>query len=302
MREQIRELARRQDAVIMAHYYQTEDVRALADVVGDSFELARRAGDTEWETIVLCGVKFMAEVAKILNPHKRVLLPSPEAGCPLADMASPGDVIALKEKHPGAAVMCYVNSSAALKAVSDVCCTSSTAVRIAAALPNREIIFVPDQNLGAYVQSKLPGKHIIPFEGCCPIHHHVGVEDVAAARDTLPGAPVLVHPECRPVVQREADFIGSTAAIIDYVDRHEYDAYIIGTEIEIERLLRRRHPNKAFVTLSPDMLCKQMKKTRVEDVFNVLERGGNEVSLTDDEMLAAQNCLTRMIELGTYDR
>ena len=298
MLEQIRELARRQDAVIMAHYYQAEEVRALANFVGDSFELARQAEETEWDTVVLCGVRFMAEGAKILNPQKRVLLPAPDAGCPLADTASPEDVLALREKHPGASVMCYINSSSALKAVSDVCCTSSTAVRIANALPGRDIIFVPDKNLGAYVQSKLPDKNIILFDGCCPVHHLAGPDDVAAARDALPGAPVLVHPECVPEVQGEADFIGSTAAIIDYVNRHEFDAYIIGTEIEIERLLRRRYPNKAFITLSPDMVCKPMKKTRAEDVFDALERGEHEITVDEEERRAAEKCLRRMIELG----
>ena len=295
--ERIRTLKEEKDAVILAHFYQTMDIQNIADHVGDSFELARRAQAASRSIIVLCGVAFMAESAKILNPDKTVLLPALEAGCPMADMVSPEDIRDLRRQYTDAAVMCYVNSSAAVKAESDVCCTSSSAIRIAHALPQQQIIFVPDQNLGQYVASRVPEKEFILFRGFCPTHYQVRQEDVTIARRDHPGALILVHPECRPEVVAAADFVGSTAEILNYVHESPARDFIIGTELGVVERLRQIDPDKQAFLLSDRLLCPNMKKTRLTDVLNSLEQGVHEINLTEQQIAGARASLERMIAI-----
>lgn len=291
----IRSLKREKNAIILAHYYQTMDIQEIADIVGDSFELAKRAQLATQPIIVLCGVRFMAESAKILNPDKTVLLPAPDAGCPMADMVTPEDVKALRRQYPDAAVVCYVNSSAAVKAESDICCTSSSAVRVVKSLPARRVIFVPDQNLGAYIASQVPEKEIILFTGYCPTHHRLSVAEVSAAKSAHPQAKLLMHPECQPEVLKYADFIGSTAGILRYVEESPQREFLIGTERGVVERLRSLHPEKKTYLLSHRMLCPNMKKTKIEDVLNSLQNGVYEINLPPGELIGARASLDRMM-------
>lgn len=294
---QIRELKKQRNAIILAHNYQLEEVQDVADYVGDSLylsEVAKRAGA---EVIVFCGVRFMAETAKILSPEKNVLLPEQEARCPLADMITADDVKKLKEEHPKAAVVCYVNSSAEVKAESDVCCTSGSAVKIVAALPEKEIIFVPDGNLGKYVASQVPEKEIILWKGHCITHAKVKVEDVQIVREKYPEARVVVHPECAPGVVAGADFVGSTSAIIDYVTHCDSRAFIIGTEMGILHQLKLVRPDGQFALLHQGLLCVNMKKTRIQSVYEALLHNQHQIQLVEELAQAAKRSLVRMMEL-----
>jgi quinolinate synthase len=271
------------------------DIQEIADHVCDSFEMAQRAHGARQELLIICGVHFMAESAKILNPGKTVLLPSTDAGCPMADMITPEDVIALREKNPDAAVVCYVNSSAAVKAVSDICCTSSSAERIVRALPEKRIIFIPDRNLGAYIASRVPEKEFIYHEGWCPIHDCIGENDVLSAKNSYPGAKLLVHPECRGEVLKHADFIGSTAEIIKEALTSGADEFIIGTETGVVHHLAKLKPEKRFYPLTSDFICEDMKKITLSDVLNSLETGNYEMNPDTEDIKAAKNCLERMV-------
>ncbi|MDR0671505.1 MAG: quinolinate synthase NadA [Oscillospiraceae bacterium] len=294
----IRALAGEKRALILAHFYQTMDIQEVADVVGDSFELARQARQATHPLIVLCGVRFMAESAKLLNPDKTVLLPAPDAGCPMADMVTPDDVTALRAKHPDAAFLCYVNSSAAVKAACDVCCTSSSAVRVARALPHREIVFLPDQNLGHFVAAQVPEKRFHLYDGYCIVHHLVRAEDVRAARRAHPECLVLVHPECPPAVVALADFAGSTAEILRYVERREADGFLIGTEVGVVERLRATAPDKRVFLLKPSLLCRNMKKTTLADLAHALETGREAVEIDAALAQSARRTLDRMIALS----
>jgi len=298
LKERIVSLKRERGALVLAHYYQTMDVQGIADCVCDSFEMARRARAADEDLLIVCGVRFMAESAKILNPGKTVLLPSPGAGCPMADMAAPEDVVALRERYPDAAIVCYVNSSAAVKAVCDVCCTSSSALRIVKALPERRIVFLPDRNLGAYVASKAPEKEIVLFDGCCPVHDCVGESDARAAKEAHPGAKLLVHPECRAEVLAYADHIGSTAEIIDVALASGDGEFIIGTEAGVVERLEALAPGKRFYPLRSGFICHDMKKTALSDVLFSLETGKHEITLGAGVLEAAGRSLKRMVDTG----
>jgi len=295
LQQKITDFKNDKNALILAHYYQTKDIQEIADHVCDSFEMARLAHSAVQELLIICGVHFMAESAKILNPDKTVLLPSPDAGCPMADMIVPGDVIKLRERYPDAAVVCYVNSSAAVKAVSDICCTSSSAERIVQSLPEKQIIFIPDRNLGAYVASKVRDKELIFHEGWCPVHDCVGVSDVLAARTAHPEAMLLVHPECRGYVLELADFIGSTSEIIRKALDSSSPEFIIGTEYGVTEHIAALAPEKRFFPLTSDFICTDMKKTQLSDILVSLESGRYEMSISPDEINAARRSLERMI-------
>ena len=239
----------------------------------------------------------MAESAKILNPDKTVYLPSEAAGCPMADMLTPEDVLALRKKHPEAAVVCYVNSSASVKAVSDICCTSSSAERVVRSLPNRQIIFVPDKNLGAYVAKCVPEKGIILFDGSCPIHNCVSVLDAQTAKETSPNAKILVHPECRPEVLELADYIGSTAGILDYARKADAKELIIGTELGVYDILKRELPDKKIIIIRENFVCSDMKKTELSDVLACLEGKRLPIKLPVTEMDGARASLERMVKI-----
>lgn len=304
--EQLRilEYKEQRDALVLAHYYQTMDIQAVADFVGDSFEMAKKAHAATQSVIIVCGVHFMAESAKLLAPDKRVMIPAPDAGCPMADMVTPEDVAALRQTYPDAAVMCYVNTSAAVKAVSDVCCTSSSAVRIARRLPQKQIIFVPDGNLGRYVAGQTPEKDFIFFEGYCPIHHAVTQETVDIARTARPDSLLLVHPECRPEVTAQADFVGSTSQILSFVENSEADSFLIGTEQGVVERLRITAPGKQVYPLRAGFLCPNMKKTRISDLLETLltldkEHNPKEVRLPADVAADAARALNQMVQLGS---
>ena len=295
---EIRLLKQQRKAVILAHNYQLDEVQAVADHVGDSFYLSKIAAGIECDTIVFCGVKFMAETAKILAPDKTVLLPESDAGCPMADMIGEDDLKKLKAAHPGAPVVCYVNSSAAVKAESDVCCTSGNAVKIVASLPARKVIFVPDENLGNYVAGKLPAKELVLWPGYCVTHAKIKPADVAAARDKQPQAKILVHPECDPSVVALADFVGSTAEIISYAEKSPAKTFIIGTELGILHKLKILRPDSRFLLLHPGLVCPNMKKTRLRSVYEALRTGRSAIAVDENLALRARAALDRMLALA----
>ena len=291
----IQELKKEKDALVLAHYYVPMEVHEVADYVCDSFAMAKYANDAKQKMIVICGVQFMGESAKILSPDKKVLIPEADAGCPMADMITPEDVLALRAKHPDAAAMCYVNSSAAVKAVSDICCTSSSALKIARSLDAKEIIFVPDINLGTYTAKMVPEKTFVLFDGNCPVHHEIREADVICAKAEHPGAKFAVHPECREEVVKHADFVGSTAEIIEYAKKTDACEIIIGTELEIARILKRDLPDKTFYNVVPEFVCEDMKKVTLESVLNCLETEEFEIKLAADEIEGAKSSLDRMV-------
>jgi quinolinate synthase len=293
----IKELKKKMNAVILAHYYEEPEVQDLGDFVGDSLGLCIEASKTNADVIVFCGVHFMAESAKLLNPDKLVLIPDSTAGCPMADMAGADELRKMKQEHPGAVVVTYVNSTAAVKAESDICCTSSNAVKIVESVPtDKEIIFVPDQNLGKYVQQQT-GRDLVLWEGYCPVHHlFVTPEDIRQRKEEYPDAEVLVHPECPPEITAEADFVGSTAQILKYCRERGVGAYIIGTETGILYPLRRENPDALFIPASDKMVCRNMKKITVEKVFHALENKGEEVTVPADIKEHALVPIQKMIE------
>jgi quinolinate synthase len=297
LQEKILKLKKEKNALILAHYYQTMDIQEVADHVCDSFEMARRAHSAQQELLIICGVHFMAESAKILNPDKTVLLPSLDAGCPMADMITPEDILELRKKFPEAAVVCYVNSSAAVKAVSDICCTSSSAEKIVRSLSEKQIIFVPDRNLGAYIAAKVPEKEFIYHEGWCPIHDCIDENDALSAKKAFPDAKLLVHPECRVEVLKHADFIGSTADIIKEALGSDAKEFLIGTEIGVVHHLAGLAPEKRFYPLTSDFLCEDMKKITLFDVLSSLETCKHEMNPDAEVIAAARRCLERMVNI-----
>lgn len=294
---EINKLKKEKNAVILAHFYERDETQDIADFVGDSLELSRKARDLEADVIVFCGVYFMAESAKVLSPQKTVLLPVLNAGCAMADMVTKEDVLRLRKEHPEAAVVTYVNSSAEVKAVSDICCTSSNAVKVAKAIPQKEIIFVPDKNLGHYVSLFVPEKKFILHSGYCPTHDIMTIEDVKIAKAAHPGAPILVHPECSPEVVEQADFVGSTAQIIDYAGKADDKDIIIGTERGVLHRLRQLNPDKNFYLLSEKLTCADMKKCKPEDVLKSLQTMQNDIQLDEETIKNASLSLSRMLEI-----
>ena len=295
--KKIKQLKEEKNAVILAHNYQIGEIQDIADYTGDSLGLSREAANVEEDVIVFCGVDFMAETAAILSPEKTVLLPVNSAECPMAEMVTVDGLREKKEQHPAAAVVCYVNSSAAIKAESDVCCTSSNAVRVVESIPQEEVIFVPDKNLADYVE-KQTDKKIIKWEGLCPTHHRVKGTDIKKVREVLPDAPIIVHPECRPEVVAGADFVGSTAQILEFASETSSQTIIIGTEEGIIHRLKKENPGKEFYVLNKGLICQNMKLTSLEDVAWALENMRNQVTVQDSVRLKAQEALDQMLKLG----
>ena len=293
---ELQELKERADAVVLAHYYVDGTVQAMADYVGDSYYLAKVAAQSEKSTIVFCGVRFMGESAKILNPSRRVLLPDGRADCPMAHMAKTEDVRRLRAEIPGLAVVCYINSSAALKAESDVCVTSSNALKIVSALPNKDILFIPDDNLGHYIAARLPEKRFHYLGGHCPVHAVVLAQDVESEKLAHPAAKVLTHPECRGEVRALSDFVGSTAEIISFAEKSDSKEFILCTEPGVLYELSRRCPGKVFYPVTP--VCADMKFITPEEVLACLRGEGFEVTMSAEEMDAARRPLERMLELA----
>lgn len=294
----ILELKEKRKAIIVAHNYQIDEVQEIADLVGDSFALSKHCATTDAETIVFCGVHFMAESAKILSPQKTVLLPEIDAGCPMADMVTAEALRETKKKHPNAAVVCYINSSAEVKAESDICCTSSNAVNVVRSLEQEEIIFVPDQNLGSYVANMVPEKRVILWGGYCPTHHRVRGDEVKKVKELHPDALILVHPECRPEVVEMADYVGSTKNIIDYALNSDKKKFIIGTEMGVLFKLKKDSPDKTFYLLSKGMVCPNMKKTSLQSIYNSLNEMKYNIELDESVRSAAQKSLERMLAVG----
>ncbi len=282
---------------MLAHNYQRAEIQEIADLTGDSYELSVRASRTDAAVIVFCGVRFMAESAKILSPGKTVLLPNADAGCPMADMISAEELGKLKSLHPDAYVVSYVNTNADVKALSDVCCTSSNAVDIVRAVPGNTVIFVPDKNLGSYVR-RFVDKEMIIWDGYCPTHHHVHPEEVALLKRQHPGALFLCHPECRPEVVGLADMVTSTSGIIRFAKEDTHTEFIIGTEEGILYQLRKNSPEKRFLIASNGFVCPNMKRTRLEDVVAALEQGRHEIRLSPGIIEKARIPLERMIAMG----
>lgn len=295
--EEILRLKKEKDALILAHYYEDIEVQKIADHFGDSFELAKKAKAADNRLVVFCGVRFMAESAKILNPDKKVLLPRMDAGCPMADMVTPEQVRALKKQYPDAAVACYVNSSADTKAVSDICITSSNALKICRELANKQIIFVPDKNLGSYIASQVPKKEFIIYSGYCPVHRNITPDEVKSAKAAHPKAKLALHPECEAEVVAMADFVGSTSQIIDYCIKSDSSEFIIGTEVGVVDRLSYYYPEKKYYLLAPELVCENMKKTTLADVLAVLRNETNEIIMSPSEIAAAKAPLERMVSV-----
>ncbi len=295
LKKKIAKLKQKRNAVIITHNYQRDEVQEIADISGDSLALSQAAVRTDADVIVFCGVRFMAESASILNPDKMVLLPVIEAGCPLADMITPEKLRAKKKEHPGAAVVCYVNSSAEVKAESDIACTSSNAVEIVKSLTEKDIIFVPDKNLGRYVQSQVPEKNIILWEGFCPTHIRVQEEDMVKAKKVHPDAEVIAHPECSPDVLALADHICSTGGMFTYVKASEAKEFIISTESGMLYKLQKENPDKKFYLPTQNLVCANMKLITLGWIAHSLENLVYEVKVADDVREKAKRALDRML-------
>lgn len=298
LQARIEQLKREKNAVILAHYYVHDEVQEVADYIGDSFYLSKIATKVDADTIVFCGVSFMGESAKILNPDKTVLMPDETADCPMAHMAEIQRIEELRQEYPDLAVVCYINSTAALKCHADVCVTSSNAVKIVRALPNQHIFFIPDENLGRFVAEQVPEKHFLFNDGYCHVHAAIDAAQVQAAKKAHPEALFLVHPECRPEVLAIADYIGSTSEIIDFAAASEAGEFIIGTELGVLYELKKQNPDKVFYSAGSAQCCPNMKKISLEKICHVLEHGENEVHVTDDLRRQANLPLERMLELA----
>ena len=297
-REKLEALKKEKNAVIMAHYYVPDEVQEIADYIGDSYYLSDMATKVDASVIVLCGVRFMGESAKILNPGKKVLLPDLHADCPMAHMAAIEKIEEVRKEYPDVAVVCYVNSTAELKSHSDVCATSSNAVKIVKELPNHDIFFIPDEHLGTYVAEQVPEKHIILNDGFCHVHAAIRPEAAKAAKEARPQAKLLVHPECRSEVVALADYVGSTAGIIKYAEASKDTEFLVATELGVFAELKKRCPDKKFYAVGNTQICPNMKKVTLDKLIEALENEENEVLLSEQEISDAHAPLLRMLELA----
>jgi len=291
----IKELKQQKNAVILVHNYQRPEIYDVADFIGDSLGLCQEAAKTEADIIVFCGVLFMAESAAVLNPDKKVIVPFIDAGCAMADMIEADTLVEFKKKHPDAAVVTYVNSTAEVKAVSDVCCTSSNAVTVVKALPNKKIIFVPDKNLAAYVAKQVPEKEIIAWQGYCPVHHHVGRDYVDEIKKDNPGVKIIAHPESQPEVLEIADYITSTSGMIDVAKKDPADEFFVLTECGMTERLHREVPGKKFIGLCN--MCFDMKKNTLESILECLDKEKVVVTVEDSTSKLAKQAFDRMFQL-----
>lgn len=299
LQQEILRLKKENDVCILAHSYQTREITEIADFTGDSFALSVQASKVKNKTVIMCGVRFMAETVKLLSPEKTVYLSNPTAGCPMAEQMDKEMIAEFKTKNPGVTVVAYINTTTDLKTVCDVCVTSSSAVKIVKKLESDDILFIPDCNLGSFVAKSVPEKNIRLMQGGCPVHAAVRPQAVEEAKRLHPNALFLVHPECVPAVTSQADYVGSTSGIIDFAMNSEASEFIIGTEISIATHLAYECPGRHFYPLSKELICPNMKSTTLVDVYNTLVgTGGEEISLDEDTMKKARVCIDRMIELG----
>lgn len=299
MQQEIIRLKKEKDVCILAHSYQAREILEVADFTGDSYKLSVDAKGVENKNIIMCGVRFMAETCKLLSPDKHVFMPNPHAGCAMADQMDRALISQVKETLPDYTVVAYINTTAELKTICDVCVTSSSAVEICKKIENDKILFIPDCNLGAFVASQVPEKTFKLLSGGCPIHACVNTDDVRKARELYPDAELLVHPECTPDVAAMADYIGSTSGIMNYAIKSDKKEFIIGTEISIAEHLQYMCPDKKFHYLSLKLICPNMKATTLVDLYDCLNgTAGEEIVLDDDTMRDARKCIDEMIRLG----
>ncbi len=295
--KEINQLKAEKNAIILAHNYQLPEVQDIADHVGDSLELAKIAAKTDAEIIVFCGVDFMAETAAFLAPDKCVLLPDTSAVCPMAQMITPEDIKGLREKYPGVPIVCYINTSAEVKALSDICCTSSNAVDVVRSLDSDKVIFVPDRNLGAYVGSKVD-KEVILWEGYCATHHRVNADEVEVIKKYHQDGTIMVHPECKPEVVRLADYVGSTGSMIQYASQAPGEKFIIGTEMGLIHKLKNENPEKSFYLLSQSLICPNMKYNTNDKILKTLQQMEPKIVLDKDIQEKAARTVQRMFDIN----
>lgn len=299
LQQKIIELKKEKDICILAHSYMSEAVCEVADFTGDSYALALKAKTVPQKTVIMCGVRFMAETVKMLSPEKKVILSNPQAGCPMAEQMDREVIAEVKKMYPDYAVVAYINTTAELKTIADVCVTSSSAVKICRAIPQNNILFIPDINLGTYVKKQVPEKNFKLLSGGCPTHAKVEKSDAVAAKRAHPDALFLVHPECRQEVVELADYVGSTSGIMDFAVKSDKKEFIIGTENSIVEHLQFACPDKKFYPLSKDLVCHNMKLTTLPDILNCITgSGGEEIVMSEDLINSAVKCINRMIEYG----
>lgn len=299
LQDEILKLKRDADVCILAHSYMSEEICEIADFCGDSYALSVKAKTAPNKNVIMCGVRFMAETVKMLSPQKRVYLANPAAGCPMAEQMGKEEIEAVKKMYPDYAVVAYINTTAELKTIADVCVTSSSAVKICKAIPQKNILFIPDINLGTYVKNQVPEKTFKLLSGGCPTHAKIDEEDALAAKKEHPNALFLVHPECRPSVVKYADYVGSTSGIMDFAKKSDKKEFIIGTENAIVQHLQFACPDKKFYPLSKDLVCHNMKVTTLADVYNCLNGdGGEEIIMSQELLSSAVKCIDKMIEYG----
>lgn len=299
LQDEIIRLKKEKGVCILAHAYQRHDIWEIADYVGDSFGLSQKAAEVNDKIVIMCGVRFMAETVKILSPGKTVFLANPVAGCPMADQMDPDLIAQMKKDLPDYTVVAYINTTAELKKICDVCVTSSSAVNIIRNIPNDKILFIPDCSLGDWVSKQLPEKEIKLVRGGCPTHLRITRHDVKRAKKLYPNAPILMHPECHPSIVEMADFVGSTTEIMSYAEKGTDSKYIIGTENSIVEHLQFKCPEKSFYALSKDCVCHNMQATTLTDVYSCVRGvGGEEMVMSDELIASSRKCIDEMLRLG----
>lgn len=297
LQKNIMKLKQEKDVCILAHLYQTREILEVADYVGDSYALSRQAEKAPEGTVVMCGVRFMAETVKILSPEKRVILSHPEAGCPMAEQMTLSELRTQKARYPGAATVAYINTTSELKTECDLCVTSASALDLVKKLPQKDILFIPDCNLGQWIQKQIPEKNFHFIAGGCPIHTQITAEHVADAKEKHPSALLLVHPECLPKVSAQADYVGSTTGILNFVKKSDATEFIIGTDNSIVQHLQFLYPEKNFYPLMKQCICADMRLTTLMDVYRCVNgTGGEEILLPEDIMNKARRCIDTMLQ------
>lgn len=299
MQDKILQLKKEKDICILAHSYVAREIVEVADFTGDSFQLSVEASKTDAKTVIMCGVRFMAETVKILSPDKTVYITSPVAGCPMAEQMSREYIEEVKKEYPDYTVVAYINTTADLKTVCDVCVTSASAVQIVKKIDNDKILFIPDCNLGDFVAKQVPEKTFKLLNGGCPVHGQITAKDVERARELYPDSLLLVHPECKPEVVAQSDYVGSTTGIMKFAKESDHKNFIIGTEISIAESLQYECPEKNFYSLSPKLICPDMKATTLIDLYNTITgNGGEEIIMDKQTIEKARRCIDKMLELG----
>ncbi|MBR1908757.1 quinolinate synthase NadA [bacterium] len=297
IKDKILELKKEKNACILAHCYQNVEIDEVADFVGDSLYLSRMAAKTDADIIVFAGVFFMAQTAKIISPNKKVLLPNMNSGCVMANMINEEQLKEFKEKHPNLPVVCYVNSTAEVKALCDICCTSANAEKIIKSLNAKEVLFVPDTHLGKWSEYKLQTTKVITYPGFCPTHLKITKQDIITARENYPESEILVHPECHIEVSKLADFVGSTSGIMNYVKESDKKSFVIGTEQGVIDRLKRDYPDKELIPVKADLVCFNMKFNTLEDIYESLLHEQHEITVEKEIADKARNCITKMLEV-----